>query len=69
MTLAGNVKPDGTVAETGVLAPSACSIIMKVFYGARLCRPDLLRAITFLACTITKWSTDCDIRLEALMVM
>ena len=30
-------------------------------------RVDLIRAITFLAQTMTKWSTDCDLRLEALM--
>ena len=40
---------------------------MKVFYAARVCRPDLLRAITFLACTMTKWSADCDRRLHRLM--
>ena len=38
----------------GRLASVAARIVMKVFYGARLCRPDLLRAITFLACTMTK---------------
>ena len=40
---------------------------MKVFYAARVCRPDLLRAITFLACMMTKWSADCDRRLHRLM--
>ena len=49
------------------MAVSACSVIMKVFYAARMVRVDLVRAITFLAQTLTKWSTDCDKRLEALM--
>ena len=40
---------------------------MQVFYGARYVRIDCVRAITFLAQTLTKWSTDCDRRLEALM--
>ena len=54
LTLAGQERADGTVTEIGCLAACACSVLMKVFYGARLCRPDLLRAITFLACTMTR---------------
>ena len=50
-----------------MLVPIAAKVIMKVFYAARVCRPDLLRAITFLACTMTKWSADCDRRLHRLM--
>ena len=40
---------------------------MKVFYAARVVRVDLMRAITFLAQSLTKWSKGCDQRLEALM--
>ena len=67
LTLAGNPRPDGSIMVEGCLASDACSIIMNVFYGARACRPDLVRAITSLACTMTKWALDCDLRLEALM--
>ena len=54
LTLAGNVRPSGEVAGEGVLSPIAAKVLMKVFYAARVCRPDLLRAITFLACSMTK---------------
>merc|ERR1711893_377165 len=67
LTLAGNERPDGQIGGQGVLAPIAAKVLMKVFYAARVCRPDLLRAITFLACTMTKWSADCDRRLHKLM--
>ena len=50
--------------EPGKLAAIAAKVIMKVFYAARVCRPDLLRAITFLACPMAKWSADCDKRLH-----
>ena len=40
---------------------------MQVFYGSRFVRVDVLRAITFLEQTMTKWSDDCDRRLEQLM--
>ena len=61
-TLAGNQRQDGTTANVGVLSGEACNIIMQVFYGARQVRVDLVRAITFLAQIMTKWSTDCDRR-------
>merc|ERR1711893_367340 len=66
LTLAGNERPDGQIGGQGVLAPVAAKVLMKVFYAARVCRPDLLRAITFLACTMTKWSADCGRRLHRL---
>ena len=40
---------------------------MKVLYAARVARFDLLRAIGFLACHITRWDELCDERLHALM--
>ena len=67
LTLAGHERPDGSVVGYRVLAPMAAKFLMKVFYAARVCRPDLLRAITSLACTMTKWSADCDRRLHRLM--
>eukprot|EP00972_Heterocapsa_arctica_P111151 16364210-Heterocapsa_arctica.AAC.1 len=33
---------------------------MKILYGARLARFDLLRAVRALATTITKWNSECD---------
>ena len=43
------------VDEKGVLAPIAAQALMKLLYGARYCRPDLLRAISTLARCVTKW--------------
>ena len=51
----------------GKLAPVAAKIIMKVFYAARLARYDLLRAVASLARFITKWTPECDRRLERIM--
>ena len=41
--------------------------MMKILYAAREARFDLLRAIGFLACQITKWDVCCDKRLHRLM--
>ena len=38
----------------GVLNTIAAKVIMKVFYAARVCRFDLVRAIGHLACYLTK---------------
>ena len=60
-----NVKiPPG---EGGVLQPIAASCLMKVLYGARMARPDLLRATCYLARLITKWTSACDKMLHRLM--
>ena len=40
---------------------------MKVLYGARMARFDLLRAVCALACCVTKWDTNCDRKLHRLM--
>ena len=40
---------------------------MKLLYGARLARFDLLRAINNLAAYITKWTPDRDKRLHSVM--
>ena len=44
----------------GVLQPIASSILMKVLYGARAARWDLLKAVQLLATRVTKWSRECD---------
>ena len=51
----GDFVSDDT-EQGGELAHVACSVFMKLLYGARLARWDLLRAIGLLATRITKWS-------------
>ena len=53
--------------ERGVLQPIAASVLMKVMYGARMARWDLLKIIQLLATRITKWSKDCDKALHRLI--
>ena len=40
---------------------------MKILYGARNARPDLLKAVTYLACYFAKWTSMCDRRLHWLI--
>ena len=40
---------------------------MKVFYAARVARFDLLRAVGHLSRFLTKWTDECDLRLDKLM--
>ena len=54
-------------ADTGTLAPIAAQVVMKVFYGARVARPDLMRAIGHLSRYLTRWTKQCDERLHRLM--
>ena len=49
------------------LAPVAASVLMKILYGARAARWDLLKAVQLLASRITKWSRDCDRALHRLV--
>ena len=53
--------------ETGELADAAASILMKILYGARMGRWDLLKAVTSLATYLTEWSKTCDRALFRLM--
>ena len=53
--------------EEGMLAPVACKVLMKIRYGARLARFDLLRPIAALASKIIKWDTVCDRMLHRLV--
>ena len=64
------IKGDnGEVIETkpGVLGDIACAVLMKVLYGARMARYDLIRAVGALASRITKWTYLCDRKLHRLM--
>ena len=64
--------PDGSLlaiddCETGELAGSACKVLMKSLWLARLARPDIQKPICDLATEITKWSKNCDKRLYRLI--
>ena len=43
------------------------SVLMKVLYGARIARFDLLRQVNRLATNITRWTTGNDKKLHHLM--
>eukprot|EP00975_Prorocentrum_lima_P038387 8068634-Prorocentrum_lima.AAC.1 len=40
---------------------------MKILYGARMARYDLLRAVAYLASCVTKWTVTCDQDLHQLI--
>ena len=50
-----------------MLSDVACAVLMKILYGARVARWDLLRAIGLLASRVTKWSLACDRALHRLV--
>jgi hypothetical protein len=45
--------------DAGELADAAASILMKILYGARMGRWDLLKAVASLATCHTKWTKLC----------
>ena len=51
----------------GELGGSACAILMKDLWLARLSRPDIQRAICYLASHVSKWSVNDDKKLHRLM--
>ena len=51
----------------GELSHIASRVLMKVLYGARMARWDLLRATCALAAKVTKWSDQCDAQLHRLV--
>ena len=51
----------------GRLAPVAARILMKILYGARTARLDLLRVVSHLACYLTRWTSECDRKLHRLV--
>ena len=53
--------------EPGQLAGDAAEIVMKMLYGARLVRYDLLWPICSIAREVSKWIRACDKRLERLV--
>ena len=52
--------------EPGLLARHAASLLMKVFYAARCCRPDVMFTIGYLARFVTKWDVCHDRMLHKL---
>ena len=58
---------DSEVNDEGELQPIAARVLMKVLYGARMARFDLLRPMCALATHITKWTSHCDKALHRLM--
>ena len=53
--------------RAGALEKSASSIVMRLLYGARMCRYDMLFAIQRLASRFTKWTALQDDQLYHLM--
>jgi hypothetical protein len=60
-------KDGSDLTAVGELASSAASVLMKVMYGARMARPDLLRPVQALARFMTKWTRQQDLELHKLM--
>jgi hypothetical protein len=54
--------------ERGELTEIALKVLMKVLYGARMCKYDILRATCMLARRVSKWDKECDRRLLRLMM-
>ncbi len=52
---------------SGRLQPIAARVLMKILYGARMARFDLLRAVCGLASCVTKWTEQCDVDLFRLV--
>ena len=59
--------PSKRGGEVGVLQPIASSVLMKILYGARAARWDLLKVVQLLASRVTKWSRDCGRALHRLV--
>ena len=62
----GSLHPDREV-DRGALMEEASSILMKILWASRLCRPDLGRATCKLATRVHCWSANDDKRLRRLV--
>ncbi len=59
---------DGSdLTAAGEFAPSAASLLMKIMYGVRMARADLLRPAQWLAKFMTKWTRQQDLELHKLI--
>ena len=54
-------------AQPGCLGNDAAAVLMKVLYGARMGRYDLIRPVQALASRVTKWNHLCDRKLHRLI--
>ena len=52
---------------TGEIAIKASSVLMKLLWVCRLCRPDLAFCISMLAGQVSKWNRNCDKQLFRLV--
>ena len=60
--------PTDVIAEQpGVLGDAAAAVLMKILYGARMGRYDLIRPAQALASRITKWNRLCDKKLHRIV--
>ena len=62
-----NVTDSPDNEQAGTLQPIASKVLMKILYGARAARFDLLRAVSALATKVTKWTRLCDRQLHRLV--
>ena len=53
--------------KIGALKPIAARVLMKIMYGARMCRWDLLRCVQLLAARMRMWTELCDRMLHRLI--
>ena len=53
--------------SVGEFSQVCSQIVLKCLYLARIGRPDILRSVNKLARSITKWTKDCDKRLNRLI--
>ena len=67
---AGDAMPETADEDCGSawsLASIACKVLMKILYGARVGRWDLLKIVSLLASRVTKWTPNCDRALHRLV--
>ena len=65
--LLGHPSDSPTPPGKGVLGDCAAAVLMKILYGARMGRYDLIRPVQALASLITKWDGLCDKKLHRLV--
>ena len=65
--LLGHPSDSPTPPGRGVLGDCAAAVLMKILYGARMGRYDLIRPVQALASLITKWDGLCDKKLHRLV--
>ena len=60
-------EPAPDKVPAGVLQPIAAKVLMKILYGARMARYDLLRAVCHSASCVTTWNRQNDVDLYRLI--